>query len=160
MVRTVLSTGKFRAQTLTGGVGILFREGTEPIQRNLHDLGKEIKALNPDAIVITSGHFQSSDDTIEGDTTSPIRLYDSQLAHYFPVNLKEPTKVWHDFSFDWHSTYPHVYEYDYIHTSSATLGNRVLAHLHHHGIKARGVERDLDHGVYVYPPSNRRYRRR
>lgn len=63
------------------------------------------------------------------------------------VNVKEPTQVWHDFSFDYRDTYPHVYRYEYSHRASASLARKVLAHLQENCIKAEGVERDLDHGV-------------
>ncbi|PWY81625.1 Extradiol ring-cleavage dioxygenase, class III enzyme, subunit B [Aspergillus sclerotioniger CBS 115572] len=113
-----------------GGVSILFKPGYGPVQQDLREIGKEIKALKPEAIVITCGHFQSENDTIQ-------------------VNLKEPTKVWHDLGPSWHTTFPHVFEYQYPHKSSRALGEKVLRHLVDQGIKAEGVERDLDHGVWV-----------
>ncbi|OJJ42214.1 hypothetical protein ASPZODRAFT_20668 [Penicilliopsis zonata CBS 506.65] len=112
------------------GVAALFFENQKPLHAGFRAIGKEIKALNPDAIVITSGHFQSPNDVIQ-------------------VNLQEPTKVWHDFAVDWHPTYPHVYEYDYPHQSSRALGEKVLRHLKDQGIQAEPVYRDLDHGVWV-----------
>ncbi len=71
----------------------------------------------------------------------------SYQTNHALVNLKEPTKVWHDYSFDFHQTFPHVYEYDYVHKDSAPLARKVLNHLQENGVNARGVERDLDHGV-------------
>jgi 4,5-DOPA dioxygenase extradiol len=129
-----------------GGVGILFREGQEAIQANLRDVGKEIQSLKPDAIIITSGHFQSTDQTIRGICNHFYENIDSRLMSCV-VNLKDRTKVWHDFSFDFHKTHPHVYEYEYPHKASASLAYQVLHHLQVNGIQAEGVERDLDHGV-------------
>ncbi|OJJ70419.1 hypothetical protein ASPBRDRAFT_56215 [Aspergillus brasiliensis CBS 101740] len=97
-----------------GGVGILFKPGYGPVQQDLREIGKEIKALKPEAIVTTCGHFEGDSDAIQ-------------------VNLKEPTKVWHDLGPSWHTTFPH----------------KVLQHLLDKGIKAEGVERDLDHGIWV-----------
>lgn len=77
--------------------------------------------------------------------------YWNSLKHYATVNLKEPTKVWHDLGPSWHTTFPHVFEYQYAHKSSRALGEKVLQHLLDQGIKARGVERDLDHGMSVLP---------
>ncbi|GAT31316.1 hypothetical protein RIB2604_04300470 [Aspergillus luchuensis] len=113
-----------------GGVSILFKPGYGPVQQDLREIGKEIKALKPEAIVVTCGHFQGESDVIE-------------------VNLKEPTKVWHDLGPSWHTTFPHVFEYQYEHKSSRDLGEKVLKHLLDQGIKAAGVERDLDHGIWV-----------
>ncbi|OJJ43523.1 hypothetical protein ASPZODRAFT_154419 [Penicilliopsis zonata CBS 506.65] len=113
-----------------GGVSILFKPGYEPVHRDLREIGKEIKRMNPDGIVVTCGHFQSENDTIQ-------------------VNLKEPTEVWHDLSPAWKSTFPHVFDYQYAHKSSRALGEKVLSHLKAQGIKAEGTERDLDHGVWV-----------
>ncbi|PYH93852.1 Extradiol ring-cleavage dioxygenase, class III enzyme, subunit B [Aspergillus ellipticus CBS 707.79] len=113
-----------------GGVSILFKPGYEPVHKGLREIGKEIQSLKPDAIVLTCGHFQSDSNTIQ-------------------VNLKEPTKVWHDLGPSWWTTFPHVFEYQYPHKSSKALGEKVLNHLLSQGIEAEGVERDLDHGVWV-----------
>ena len=51
---------------MPGGVSILFKPGYGPVQQDLREIGKEIKALKPEAIVITCGHFQSENDTIQG----------------------------------------------------------------------------------------------
>ncbi|KAJ5731779.1 Extradiol ring-cleavage dioxygenase class III enzyme subunit B [Penicillium malachiteum] len=113
-----------------GGVSILFKPEHEAVRLGLRELGKEIKSLKIDAIVTTCGEFQSETDAIQ-------------------VNLKEPTKVWHDLGPSWHKTFPHVFEYGYAHKSSRALGEKVLKHLQTAGIKAEGVERDLDHGIWV-----------
>ncbi|GLA60914.1 hypothetical protein AtubIFM54640_001416 [Aspergillus tubingensis] len=91
-----------------GGVSILFKPGYGPVQQDLREIGKEIKALKPEAIVVTCGHFQGESDAIE-------------------VNLKEPTKVWHDLGPSWHTTFPHVFEYQYEHKSSRALGEKTNA---------------------------------
>jgi 4,5-DOPA dioxygenase extradiol len=134
------------AEHFVGGVGILFRDGQEAIQANLRDVGKEIQRLKPDAIIITSGHFQSTDQTIRGKCNHFHENIDPGLI-FCVVNLKEQTKVWHDFSFDFHKMHPHVYEYEYPHKASASLAHQVLQHLQLNGIQAEGIERDLDHGV-------------
>ncbi|PYH45909.1 DODA-type extradiol aromatic ring-opening family dioxygenase [Aspergillus saccharolyticus JOP 1030-1] len=114
-----------------GGVSILFKPGYGPVQHDLRQIGREIHQLRPEAIVVVSGHHQS-------ETPGSVE-----------VNLKEPTKVWHDLGPSWRTTFPHVFEYGYPHRSSRALGDQVLQHLRDHGIGAEGVERDLDHGVWV-----------
>lgn len=47
-------------------MSILFKPGYGPVQQDLREIGKEIKALKPEAIVITCGHFQGEGDAIEG----------------------------------------------------------------------------------------------
>jgi len=96
--------------------------------------------------MITSGHFQSTDQTIRGKCNHFLDGIDPGLISCV-VNLKEQTEVWHYFSFDFHKTHPHVYEYEYPHKASASLAHQVLQHLQANGIQAEGVERDLDHGV-------------
>ncbi|RAH81961.1 Extradiol ring-cleavage dioxygenase, class III enzyme, subunit B [Aspergillus japonicus CBS 114.51] len=114
-----------------GGVSILFKPGYGPVQDELRQIGREIHGLRPEAIVVVSGHHQSENPGV------------------VEVNLKEPTKVWHDLGPSWKNTYPHVFEYEYPHQSSRALGEQVLQHLEDHGIRAEGVERDLDHGIWV-----------
>ncbi|KAJ5125683.1 Extradiol ring-cleavage dioxygenase class III enzyme subunit B [Penicillium atrosanguineum] len=133
-----------------GGVSIMFKPQHELVRQGLRELGKEIKALNPTAIVCTCGEFQSDNDFIQGWPQALCNIPRQMLTNILLlVNLKEPTKVWHDIGPSWRTTFPHVFDYDYCHQSSRALGEQVLQHLQAKGIKAVGVERDLDHGIWV-----------
>lgn len=44
----------------------MFKPQHELVRQGLRELGKEIKALKPTAIVTTCGEFQSDDDSIQG----------------------------------------------------------------------------------------------
>jgi 4,5-DOPA dioxygenase extradiol len=129
----------------------MFKPEHELVRQGLRELGKEIKALKPTAIVTTCGEFQSDDDSIQGQhRTLYIPLRQGTKAKNYStttVNLKEPTDIWFDIGPSWRINFPHVYDYKYRHKSSRALGEKVLQHLQANGIKAEGVERDLDHGM-------------
>ncbi|KAJ5994064.1 Molybdenum cofactor synthesis C-terminal [Penicillium sp. IBT 35674x] len=113
-----------------GGVSIMFKPEHEAVRQGLRELGKQIKALKPEAVVLTCGEFEGESDAIQ-------------------VNFKEPTKVWHDLGPSWRKTFPHVFEYEYEHKSSRALAEKVFQHLQSRGVKVESTERDLDHGVWV-----------
>jgi hypothetical protein len=50
-----------------GGVSILFKPQHEAVRQNLRELGKEIKTLDFDAVVLTCGEFPGESDTIQGE---------------------------------------------------------------------------------------------
>lgn len=63
----------------------------------------------------------------------------------------------HDFVNDFHDTRPAVYEYDWPHTDAPDLAGEVWRHLTKSGVKAKRVERGVDHGIWVpfkvmFPP--------
>ncbi|KAK9462178.1 Extradiol ring-cleavage dioxygenase, class III enzyme, subunit B [Lipomyces oligophaga] len=93
----------------------------------LRKIGKEIiDTVKPKAVVVLSAHWQATRDTIE-------------------VNTAEITPLIYDFygfpSYMYEETYPNV--------GSKYYGEKVLAALQASGIKARAVNRGLDHGVWV-----------
>lgn len=58
---------------------------------------------------------------------------------------------------DFHDTQPFVYEYDWPHKDGPELAVDVWNHLRKSGIKAKRVERGVDHGIWVpfkvmFPP--------
>lgn len=61
--------------------------------------------------------------------------------------MKKNTHIQHDFVGDFHDSHPFVYEYDWPHLDAPELGGEVFAHLKAAGIKAKRVERGIDHGV-------------
>ncbi|OTB07794.1 hypothetical protein M426DRAFT_267017 [Hypoxylon sp. CI-4A] len=130
------------------GVGLLFRDSKENhiVQDNLRAIGDEIRAINPrpKAILTFSGHFEA------GEIHGP---------GVIEVNVKRETYILHDFVNDFHDSAPFVYEYDWPHKDAPELANEVWKHLTNSGIKAKRVERGVDHGVWVpfkliFPPED------
>ncbi|VUC26932.1 unnamed protein product [Clonostachys rosea] len=132
------------------GVPLLFGEDETIViaRENLRAIGDEILGLEPrpKAIIAFSGHFEAGEihgpNTIEGQFGSWACLADS---------------FQHDFVGDFHDTYPHVYKYEWDHQDAPELGNKIWRHLKANGLKAKRVERGVDHGVWVpfkvmFPP--------
>ncbi|KAI5865488.1 Extradiol ring-cleavage dioxygenase, class III enzyme, subunit B [Durotheca rogersii] len=120
------------------GVGLLFDESprNHVVQDNLRAIGEEIRAITPrpKAILTFSGHFEASE--IHGPGV-------------IEVNVKKGTHIQHDFVNDFHDSRPSVYEYEWPHTDAPELAVEVWRHLGRAGIKAKRVERGVDHGVWV-----------
>ncbi|KAI0848630.1 Extradiol ring-cleavage dioxygenase, class III enzyme, subunit B [Daldinia vernicosa] len=120
------------------GVGLLFRESPHNriVQDNLRAVGEEIRAISPrpKAILTFSGHFEA------GEIHGP---------GVIEVNVKKGTYIMHDFVNDFHDSAPFVYEYDWPHQDAPELATEVWRHLTKSGIKAKRVERGVDHGVWV-----------
>ncbi|KAL4887587.1 Extradiol ring-cleavage dioxygenase, class III enzyme, subunit B [Aspergillus karnatakaensis] len=120
------------------GVGLLFSEtsNNKIVQNNLREIGEEILALSPrpKAIIAFSGHFEA------GEIHGP---------GVIEVNVKRNTYIQHDFVNDFHDTKPFVYEYDWPHQDAPELASQVWSHIVKAGIKAKRVERGIDHGVWV-----------
>ncbi|KAI1466385.1 Extradiol ring-cleavage dioxygenase, class III enzyme, subunit B [Daldinia caldariorum] len=130
------------------GVGLLFNESPQNriVQDNLRAVGEEIRAISPrpKAILTFSGHFEA------GEIHGP---------GVIEVNVKKETYIMHDFVNDFHDSAPFVYEYDWPHRDAPELATEVWRHLTKSGIKAKRVERGIDHGVWVpfklmFPPED------
>ncbi|KAI2641671.1 Extradiol ring-cleavage dioxygenase, class III enzyme, subunit B [Hypomontagnella submonticulosa] len=130
------------------GVGLLFDESQRNriVQDNLRAIGEEIRAISPrpKAILTFSGHFEAGE--IHGPSV-------------IEVNVKKGTHIMHDFVNDFHDSAPFVYEYDWPHEDAPELATEVWRHLTKSGIKAKRVERGVDHGVWVpfklmFPPES------
>ncbi|KAJ0123923.1 hypothetical protein J7T55_012395 [Diaporthe amygdali] len=128
------------------GVGLLFKESENnlTVQSNLRAIGDEILEISPPpkAILAFSGHFEA------GEIHGP---------NVIEVNVKNNTYIQHDFVNDFHDTQPFVYEYDWPHQDAPELAVDVWNHLREAGIKAKRVERGVDHGIWVpfkvmFPP--------
>ncbi|KAI1495437.1 Extradiol ring-cleavage dioxygenase, class III enzyme, subunit B [Biscogniauxia marginata] len=128
------------------GVGLLFKEeeNNRVVQNNLKAIGNEIRAISPipRAILTLSGHFEA------GEIHGP---------GVIEVNVRKNTYVQHDFVNDFHDSKPFVYEYDWPHRDAPELAAEVWNHLRKAGIKAKRVERGVDHGIWVpfkvmFPP--------
>ncbi|KAK6086057.1 aromatic ring-opening dioxygenase [Seiridium cupressi] len=108
-----------------GGPNVQYEKG-HPAYPVLQKIGQEItKKVKPTAIVVFSGHWEASRDTIE-------------------VNTAEHT----DLIYDFYGFPSYYYEAKYPNRGSPELANRILSLLSDAGIKAKGVTRGLDHGVW------------
>ncbi|KAL4872604.1 hypothetical protein BDV12DRAFT_182944 [Aspergillus spectabilis] len=120
------------------GVGLLFNESSnnKTVQANLREIGEEILSLSPrpKALVVFSGHFEA------GEIHGP---------GVIEVNVKGETYILHDFVNDFHDTRSSVYKYDWPHQDSPELASQLWDHLRKAGIKAKRVERGVDHGAWV-----------
>ncbi|KAL4978463.1 Extradiol ring-cleavage dioxygenase, class III enzyme, subunit B [Aspergillus desertorum] len=111
------------------GVGLLFddRPVLESARANLREVGEEFISLapRPKAIVAFSGHFEAGE------------------IHGPGVFSK------HDFVNDFHDSRPLVYEYEWPHRDAPDLATQLWQHLRQAGIRAKRVERGVDHGIWV-----------
>ncbi|KAI1074119.1 Extradiol aromatic ring-opening dioxygenase [Whalleya microplaca] len=128
------------------GVNLLFDESPRNhiVQDNLRAIGKEIREISPrpKAIITFSGHFEA------GEIHGP---------GVIEVNVKRGTYILHDFVNDFHDSRPSVYEYEWPHQDAPDLAAEIWRHLTKSGIKAKRVERGVDHGIWVpfklmFPP--------
>ncbi|KAJ8098425.1 Extradiol ring-cleavage dioxygenase, class III enzyme, subunit B [Lipomyces tetrasporus] len=93
----------------------------------LRKIGKEVvEKVRPKAVVVFSAHWQASADQVE-------------------VNTAEIS----DLIYDFYGFPSYMYEEQFPNVGSKAVAQRVLDQLQSKGIKAKGVSRGLDHGVFV-----------
>ncbi|KAF2159266.1 hypothetical protein M409DRAFT_71153 [Zasmidium cellare ATCC 36951] len=109
-----------------GGPNIM-EDYDHPAYSKLQEIGREItQKVKPKAVVVFSAHWQGYRDTIEVNTA------ESQGLIY-----------------DYYGFPAHYYEFQYPNKGSPELAEKVLGLLQDAGIKAEGVRRGLDHGVFA-----------
>jgi aromatic ring-opening dioxygenase catalytic subunit (LigB family) len=122
-----MTSSKTPVYFLSHGGPNIIEQTQHPAYAKLQEIGHEIThQVKPKAVVVLSGHWEGYRDTIE-------------------VNVAETMPLIYDFS----NFPPHYYEFKYPHTGSPELANKVLQMLESAGIKAEGVRRGLDHGVWA-----------
>ncbi|CAL5868969.1 uncharacterized protein PFLUO_LOCUS3197 [Penicillium psychrofluorescens] len=98
-----------------------------PAYYKLAEIGREIThKVKPRAVVVFSAHWQGGRDTIH-------------------VNTAEMT----DLIYDFYGFPDHYYKEKFPNVGSKEVSQKVLDSLTQAGIKAKGVERGLDHGVWA-----------
>ncbi|KAI0119761.1 LigB-domain-containing protein [Daldinia grandis] len=108
-----------------GGPDVQYRTD-HPVYPILQNIGREItKKVKPRAVVVFSGHWEAGPDVIE-------------------VNTAEHT----DLIYDFYGFPPEFYKAQYPNRGSPELASKVIDLLTTAGIKAKGVTRGLDHGVW------------
>ncbi|KAL2007426.1 hypothetical protein VTN00DRAFT_8864 [Thermoascus crustaceus] len=109
-----------------GGPNIMY-EHEHPAYRKLQEIGREITTkVKPRAVVVFSAHWQAGRD-------------------YVQVNTAELT----DLIYDFYGFPSHYYKETYPNIGSKEIAQKVLNALKDAGIKAEGVKRGLDHGVWA-----------
>ncbi|KAF3490701.1 extradiol ring-cleavage dioxygenase [Arthroderma uncinatum] len=109
-----------------GGPNVMYNHG-HPAYKKLQEIGREITGkVKPRAVVVFSAHWQGKSDTIL-------------------VNTAEATELIYDF----YGFPPHYYKEKYPHAGSKEIAEKVISLIHSAGMKAEGVTRGLDHGVWV-----------
>ncbi|OJJ85159.1 DODA-type extradiol aromatic ring-opening family dioxygenase [Aspergillus glaucus CBS 516.65] len=109
-----------------GGPNVMYQVD-HPAYKKLGQIGREITTkVKPRAVVVFSAHWQASRDTIQ-------------------VNTAEIT----DLIYDFYGFPSHYYKEKYPNVGSAEVSKKVLDALGAAGIKAEGVKRGLDHGVWA-----------
>ncbi|KAI1334682.1 Extradiol ring-cleavage dioxygenase, class III enzyme, subunit B [Xylariaceae sp. FL0016] len=108
-----------------GGPNVQY-ETKHPVYPVLQAIGREItQKVKPTAVVVFSGHWEAGPQHIE-------------------VNTAEKT----DLIYDFYGFPPMYYEAKYPNRGSPELASRIIQMLGQAGIKAEGVTRGLDHGVW------------
>lgn len=98
-----------------------------PAYSKLAQIGREITTkVKPRAVVVFSAHWQAAKDKIQ-------------------VNTAEIT----DLIYDFYGFPDHYYKEKYPNVGSQEVAGKVLDSLNGAGIKAEGVKRGLDHGVWA-----------
>ncbi|KAK2753374.1 hypothetical protein FQN55_003503 [Onygenales sp. PD_40] len=98
-----------------------------PAHRKLQEIGKEITSkVKPRAVVVFSAHWQGEKDTIL-------------------VNNAEITELIYDF----YGFPDHYYKEKYPNVGSREIAQKVIDAIKGAGLKAEGVKRGLDHGVWA-----------
>ncbi|KAI1463718.1 LigB-domain-containing protein [Daldinia caldariorum] len=108
-----------------GGPNVQY-ETDHPAYPVLQNIGREItKKVKPKAVVVFSGHWEAGPNVIE-------------------VNTAEHT----DLIYDFYGFPPEYYKAKYPNRGSPELASKIIDLLTNAGIKAKGVTRGLDHGVW------------
>ncbi|KAA8643384.1 DODA-type extradiol aromatic ring-opening family dioxygenase [Aspergillus tanneri] len=109
-----------------GGPSIMY-DDKHPAYSKLAQIGREITTkVKPRAVVVFSAHWQAGRDTVQ-------------------VNTAEIT----DLIYDFYGFPSHYYKEKFPNVGSKELAEKVLGLLGKVGIKAEGVKRGLDHGVWA-----------
>ncbi|KAL2020998.1 hypothetical protein VTK56DRAFT_7772 [Thermocarpiscus australiensis] len=108
-----------------GGPDVQYNK-SHPVYPVLQSIGKEItQKVKPKAVVVFSAHWQAEPDEIH-------------------LNNAEDT----DLIYDFYGFPPEFYQATYPNKGSPALASRILSLLASAGIKAKGLKRGLDHGVF------------
>jgi 4,5-DOPA dioxygenase extradiol len=104
----------------------LMEDVDHPAYAKLQSIGREItQKVKPKAVVVFSAHWQGEPNVVDVNTAETLPLV-----------------------YDYYGFPPHYYEVQYPNKGSPQLASRIITMLAEKGIKADGVRRGLDHGVF------------
>ena len=110
-----------------GGPSVMYNT-SHPVYSRLSHLGREITTkVKPKAIVVFSAHWEAEK----------------------PGMIEVNTAVSEPLIYDFYGFPAHYYKAKFLHKGSPEVAARVMELLKEAGIKAEGVERGLDHGVWA-----------
>lgn len=116
-----------------------------PAHAKLQEIGREItQKIKPKAVVVFSAHWQGERDVVEVNTAESQGLIVSShvLGHGHSPSLI-------DSQYDYYGFPAHYYEFQYPNRGSPELAEKLIRTFESAGIKAEGVRRGLDHGVFA-----------
>jgi len=109
-----------------GGPNIM-EDLDHPAALKLATYGREItQTIRPKAVIVFSAHWQAGPSNIEVNTAETLPLI-----------------------YDYYGFPAHYYKFQYPNVGNRQLAHDVLRRLQDAGIRAQGVERGLDHGVFA-----------
>ncbi|GAM82799.1 hypothetical protein ANO11243_007850 [Dothideomycetidae sp. 11243] len=109
-----------------GGPTII-EDTKHPAFASLQEIGREItQKVKPRAVIVVSAHWQAGPTTVEVNTAESEPLI-----------------------YDYYGFPDRFYKLQYPNKGSTALSGEILSRLQRAGIKARGVKRGLDHGVFA-----------
>ncbi|KAF2773560.1 Extradiol aromatic ring-opening dioxygenase [Teratosphaeria nubilosa] len=109
-----------------GGPNVM-EETSHPAHHKLQEIGLEItQKVKPKAVVVFSAHWQGERDVVEVNTAESMNLI-----------------------YDFYGFPAHYYSMQYPNKGSPELATKLLETFKKKGIKAEGVRRGLDHGVWA-----------
>lgn len=114
-----------------------------PAYAVLQNIGKEItEKVKPKAVVVFSGHWEAQPNGIEVNSAEHTDLiYECVVVNLFLHSVNADENSFYGFP-------PEFYEARYPNRGSPELASKILDLLTKAGIKAKGVTRGLDHGVW------------
>ena len=119
-----------------------------PVFPVLQDIGKEItQKVKPKAVVVFSAHWQAKPDLIQVNNA-----VENDLIYEFVAPFSDRCIVPRDRSDPYDSFYgfpDYMYKVQYPNKGDPGLASRIISLLSTAGIKAEGVKRGLDHGVWA-----------
>jgi aromatic ring-opening dioxygenase catalytic subunit (LigB family) len=132
----------------------------DPAYKKLQEIGREItEKVKPKAVVVFSGHWQARRDTVQVNTAEITHLIYEYIKRLAPVQALGVNST-DGLSASFYGFPSHYYQEKYPHVGSKEVAEKVLSYLKDAGIKAEGVTRGLDHGVWasfkcgIYPPKS------
>lgn len=122
-----------------------------PAYMKLQEIGKEITTkVKPRAVVVFSAHWQAGKDKVEVNTGEMTELiYEYVLISLCILRTKRIGRVANYDGASFYGFPGHYYKEKYPNVGSAEVAQKAIGAINDAGLKAEGVKRGLDHGVWA-----------